>query len=147
MRTAKLLGGAVSPGELVPLFGSNVGPAALAQPTVSSAGAVDVIAGGTRVLFDGVRAEIHPYDVTVEGPRPEVYDCKWGARGIGADVLHQLDDARRNAAGEDVPLAVAIVAFDARRSCEIRLARATAPHEATTLIALEEIQGLAEPLV
>jgi hypothetical protein len=55
-----------------------------------------------RVLFDGVRAEIHPYDVTVESAeRPEVYDCKWGARGINADVLNQLDDAREHAADEE----------------------------------------------
>ena len=48
-----------------------------------------------RILFDGVRAEIHPYDVTVErDDAAEAYDCKWGARGINADVLHQLDDAR-----------------------------------------------------
>ena len=47
-----------------------------------------------RILFDGVRAEIHPYDVTVErAGGTEAWDCKWGARGIGADVLHQLDAA------------------------------------------------------
>ena len=52
-----------------------------------------------RILFDGVPAEIHPYDVTVETPgAAEAYDCKWGARGISADVLHQLDDARAHAA-------------------------------------------------
>jgi hypothetical protein len=59
-----------------------------------------------RILFDGVRAEIHPYDVTVELPdRAEAYDCKWGARGINADVLLQLDAARSNAAAEEVRLA------------------------------------------
>ena len=60
-----------------------------------------------RILFDGVRAEIHPYDVTVERDgAAEAYDCKWGARGINADVLHQLDDARAHAAEEDERLAV-----------------------------------------
>ena len=55
-----------------------------------------------RILFDGVRAEIHPYDVTVERDgTAEAYDCKWGARGINADVLNQLDDARTHAAEED----------------------------------------------
>jgi hypothetical protein len=98
-----------------------------------------------RVLFDGVRAEIHPYDVTVESAeRPEVYDCKWGARGINADVLNQLDDARSHAADEEVPIHVAIVAFDARRSCEIRLDRSTAEHGRTGLIALESLDELAE---
>lgn len=97
-----------------------------------------------RVLFDGVPAEIHPYDVTVESAvRPEVYDCKWGARGINADVLNQLDDARANAAAEDVELAVALVVFDARRSCEIRLERQTARHENTDLVALESLAALA----
>src|SRR5664280_792682 len=99
-----------------------------------------------RVLFDGVPAEIHPYDVTVETEtRPEVYDCKWGARGINADVLNQLDDARAHAAEEDLDLDVAIVVFDAHRSCQIRLDRSTASHAGTRLVALEDLDGLAEP--
>ena len=99
-----------------------------------------------RVLFDGVPAEIHPYDVTVESEtRPEVYDCKWGARGINADVLNQLDDARAHAAEEDLDLDVAIVVFDARRSCQIRLDRSTASRAGTRLVALEDLDGLAEP--
>jgi hypothetical protein len=99
-----------------------------------------------RILFDGVRAEIHPYDVTVERDgAAEAYDCKWGARGINADVLHQLDDARSNAAGEDESLAVALVVFDARRSCDVRLAHQTAPHEATRVVTIETLDGLAEP--
>jgi hypothetical protein len=77
-----------------------------------------------RILFDGVPAEIHPYDVTVEQETAtEAWDCKWGARGINADVLHQLDDARRHAAAEDGRLLVGLVVFDARRSCELRLVR------------------------
>jgi len=99
-----------------------------------------------RILFDGVRAEIHPYDVTVERDgSAEAYDCKWGARGINADVLHQLDDARSNAAGEDEALQVALVVFDARRSCEVRLARQTAPHDATAVVTLESLDELARP--
>ena len=75
-----------------------------------------------RILFDGVRAEIHPYAVTVErSGAAEAYDCKGGARGINADVLHPLDDARTHAADEDERLAVALVVFDARRSCDVLL--------------------------
>jgi hypothetical protein len=97
-----------------------------------------------RILFDGVRAEIHPYDVTVELPgAAEAIDCKWGARGINADVLHQLDDARGHAADEDEPLAATIVVFDAERSCRVRLERETAPHDATRLVALETLDELA----
>jgi hypothetical protein len=96
-----------------------------------------------RILFDGVRSEIHPYDVTVERDgAAEAYDCKWGARGINADVLHQLDDARTHAAVEDEPLSVALVILDARRSCEVRLSRQTAPHDATALITLETLDEL-----
>jgi hypothetical protein len=96
-----------------------------------------------RILFDGVRAEIHPYDVTVEiAGAAEAYDCKWGARGINADVLHQLDDARMHAADEDEPLRVALVILDARRSCEVRLSRQTAPYDATGLITLETLDEL-----
>jgi hypothetical protein len=97
-----------------------------------------------RILFDGVRAEIHPYDVTVERDgKAEAYDCKWGARGINADVLHQLDDARSHASEEEERLSVALVVFDARRSCEVRLARQTAPHETTGLVTLESLDELA----
>ena len=97
-----------------------------------------------RILFDGVRSEIHPYDVTVEREgSAEAYDCKWGARGINADVLHQLDDARTHAADEDEPLRVALVILDARRSCEVRLSRQTAPYDATGLITLETLDELA----
>ena len=97
-----------------------------------------------RILFDGVRAEIHPYDVTVETPgATEALDCKWGARGINADVLHQLDDARTHAADEDESLRATIVVFDADRSCRVRLDRQTAPHEATRLVSIETLDDLA----
>ena len=99
-----------------------------------------------RILFDGVAAEIHPYDVTVERPgATEAFDCKWGARGINADVLHQLDDARTHASEEDERLAVALVVFDARRSCDVRLGRQTAPREGTELVSLETLDSLAAP--
>jgi hypothetical protein len=98
-----------------------------------------------RILFDGVRAEIHPYDVTVEREgAAEAYDCKWGARGINDDVLHQLDDARSHAADEEEPLRVVLVVFDAGRSCEVRLERLNAPREGTTIVSLESLDRLAE---
>ena len=97
-----------------------------------------------RILFDGVRAEIHPYDVTVERDGgAEAYDCKWGARGINDDVLHQLDDARSHAADEEEGLRVALVVFDAERSCGARLDRLNAPRAATTIIPLEALDRLA----
>jgi hypothetical protein len=97
-----------------------------------------------RILFDGVPAEIHPYDVTVEVPgAAEAYDCKWGARGISADVLNQLDDARRHAADEGERLLAVLVIFDARRSCEVRLARQTAERTGTRLVSLESLDRLA----
>lgn len=99
-----------------------------------------------RILFDGRPAEIHPYDVTVEAEgQAEAWDCKWGARGIKADVLHQLDDARRGAAEEGGRLLVGLVVFDGRRSCEVRLVREKGPValEGFKLIALEGLDRLA----
>jgi hypothetical protein len=111
------------------------------RPGAAAAGAVR---RERRILFDGVRAEIHPYDVTVETPTvAEAIDCKWGARGINADVLHQLDDARSHAADEDEALAVTLVVFDARRSCDVRLDRQTAPHGGTRIVAIEDLDELA----
>ena len=99
-----------------------------------------------RILFDGVPAEIHPYDVTVEvSGSAEAFDCKWGARGINADVLHQLDDARTHALDEEESLRVALVVFDAERSCRVRLEAQTAPHAATRLVGLEDLDSLARP--
>jgi hypothetical protein len=99
-----------------------------------------------RVLFDGRPAEIHPYDVTVEHEsRPEAWDCKWGARGIKADVIHQLDDARQGAAAEGGRLLVGLIVFDARRSCEVRLVREKGPValDGLRLVALEGLDRLA----
>jgi hypothetical protein len=99
-----------------------------------------------RILFDGVRAEIHPYDVTVEieGAAAAV-DCKWGARGISADVLHQLDDARTHAADDDERLRAVLVIFDSLRSCDVRLERQTAPVAGTEIVGLETLDQLAAP--
>ncbi len=97
-----------------------------------------------RVLFDGVAAEIHPYDLTVEiAGRAEAWDCKWGARGINADVLNQLDDARRHAAEEETSLRVGLVVFDVRTSCAVRLAQQTAPRQGTAIVTLETLDALA----
>jgi hypothetical protein len=99
-----------------------------------------------RILFDGRAAEIHPYDVTVEADGDaEAWDCKWGARGIKAEVLHQLDDARGGAVDEGARLRVGLVVFDARRSCEVRLVRerGVIALEGVRLIALESLDRLA----
>jgi hypothetical protein len=129
--------------------GSQVRGALIEQLTAQLLGrrvAAAAVRRERRILFDGVRAEIHPYDVTVEvDGAAEAYDCKWGARGINADVLHQLDDARVHAADEDERLRVALVVFDARLSCDVRLARQTAPHDETALVTLESLDGLSKP--
>jgi hypothetical protein len=98
-----------------------------------------------RILFDGVPSEIHPYDMTVEGDgSPEAWDCKWGARGISDDVLHQLDDARSHATDEDVRLRTGLVVFDAERSCRVRLAGLSAPQTGTEIVALETLDRLGD---
>jgi hypothetical protein len=106
----------------------------------------DTVKRERRILFDGVRAEVHPYDVTVERPgAAEAHDCKWGARGIQADVLHQLDDARQHAADEDERLTVSLVVFDAAISCRVRLDAQTAPSASTDLVTIETLDTLAQP--
>jgi uncharacterized protein (TIGR03437 family) len=56
VNAASYQGGGVAPGELVTLFGTALGPASLQKPQVSASEIVDTLAGGTRVLFDGVAA-------------------------------------------------------------------------------------------
>ena len=47
---------AVAPGELITIFGNNLGPTVLQKANVSASGVVGTSAGGTQVLFDGVAA-------------------------------------------------------------------------------------------
>ncbi len=56
LNAASFKGGGVAPGEAISIFGSNLGPSVLQQPTVSASGVVGRVAGGTSVLFDGVAA-------------------------------------------------------------------------------------------
>ncbi len=50
--------GGVSPGEIVTVFGSSMGPSALVASQVNSLGALDSTLGETRVYFDGVPAPL-----------------------------------------------------------------------------------------
>ncbi|MBZ5582674.1 MAG: hypothetical protein LAQ30_10830, partial [Acidobacteriia bacterium] len=56
VNAASYQGGGVAPGELVTVFGTNLGPASIQFPTIGASGAVSTTAGGTRVLFDGAPA-------------------------------------------------------------------------------------------
>lgn len=117
---------------------------ALAQVLVARRTGATAVRRERRVLFDGVASEIHPYDLTVEtAGREEAWDCKWGARGINADVLNQLDDARRHAAGEERSLRVGLIMFDLRTSCAVRLSQQTAPRQGTAVVTLETLDALA----
>ena len=84
----------------------------------------------------------HPVRRRPGGDPPVRRDRRARRRGRGVRLQvgrarHQRrrpPPARRravDAADEDETLAVALVVFDARRSCDVRLARQTAPHEAT----------------
>jgi uncharacterized protein (TIGR03437 family) len=55
---ASFHGGAVAPGEIVTMFGTNLGPSSPQLPSIDAQGNVATIAGGTRVLFDGIPAAI-----------------------------------------------------------------------------------------
>jgi len=117
---------------------------ALAQVLVARRTGAVAVRRERRVLFDGVASEIHPYDLTVEAPgREEAWDCKWGARGINADVLNQLDDARRHASEEERALRIGLIVFDVRASCAVRLAQQTAPRQGTAVVTLETLDALA----
>ena len=50
--------GAVTPGKIVVIYGSRLGPATLTGPTIGGDGRVATVTGGTEVLFDGVPAPI-----------------------------------------------------------------------------------------
>jgi uncharacterized protein (TIGR03437 family) len=50
------IGYAVAPGEIVTIFGTNLGPASLATAQLDSSGKISTLLAGTRILFDGVAA-------------------------------------------------------------------------------------------
>jgi len=52
------IGFAVTPGEIVTIFGSNLGPASLTTAQLDSNGMFPTLVAGTRVLFDGVAAPV-----------------------------------------------------------------------------------------
>jgi uncharacterized protein (TIGR03437 family) len=56
LNAASFKGGAVSPGEIITIFGTAIGPPALAGIQLDAAGKVATQVGQTRVLFDGVPA-------------------------------------------------------------------------------------------
>lgn len=97
-----------------------------------------------RFAVDGASADPHPFDVTVEvGPTPELWDCKWGARGIDDSLLAELEDARIRAAGAGVRIAIGIVAFDTAATVAARLGVLRGPREQTRIITLDTLSRLA----
>lgn len=58
LNAASYVSGVVSPGEIVVLFGSGMGPSQLAYLTLNGAGMVSTELGGTTVEFDGVDAPV-----------------------------------------------------------------------------------------
>lgn len=97
-----------------------------------------------RFAIEGVSADPHPFDVTVEaGPIPELWDCKWGARGIDASLLAELEDARIRAAGNGARITIGVVAFDTAAIVAARLNIVRAPREKTRFITLETLGRLA----
>jgi uncharacterized protein (TIGR03437 family) len=58
VNSASYAGGSVAPGEIVTIFGYNMGPGALAGTQLDSRGYVTTTLAGTQVLFDGVAAPL-----------------------------------------------------------------------------------------
>jgi uncharacterized protein (TIGR03437 family) len=58
VNAASYQGTAVSPGEIVTIFGSGMGPATLAGYQITSYGYFDSLVGETTVLFDGMPAPL-----------------------------------------------------------------------------------------
>ena len=58
VNAASFLAGPVAPGEIVTLFGTDIGPSALATASLTRFGFLDTFVADTTVLFDGVPAPI-----------------------------------------------------------------------------------------
>ncbi len=58
VNAASYQGGAVSPGEIIDIFGTAIGPATLAGAQIGSPGFLDNSLAGARVYFDGIAAPL-----------------------------------------------------------------------------------------
>jgi uncharacterized protein (TIGR03437 family) len=58
VNAASLLGGAVSPGEILTIYGSGIGPIQAATGSVNLSGLLSTQAGGTELRFDGIPAPV-----------------------------------------------------------------------------------------
>jgi uncharacterized protein (TIGR03437 family) len=58
VNAASFAGGPVAPGEIVTIFGTNLGPAQLARTAYDGSGFLGTWAGETRVFFDGIQAPL-----------------------------------------------------------------------------------------
>lgn len=56
--SATLLQSAISPGEVLTIFGINLGPSSMARTQIDNTGHVSSALAGTQVLFDGVAAPV-----------------------------------------------------------------------------------------
>src|SRR5262249_39997971 len=58
VNAASLLGGAISPGAIVTIFGAGLGPLPASTLRLTGGGAVETQLAGVRVLFDGIPAPL-----------------------------------------------------------------------------------------
>jgi uncharacterized protein (TIGR03437 family) len=105
VNAASYQGGDVAPGELVTVFGTALGPASPQKPQVSVSGIVDTLAGGTRVLFDGVAS---PMIYAVSGQISAV--APFGLQGKSSTQV-QVEFSSMRSAAVTVPVAPAAPAI------------------------------------
>jgi uncharacterized protein (TIGR03437 family) len=89
----------VSPGEIVTIFGSNLGPNALVGLQLDSRGCVSTSLAGTQVLFDGVAA---PIIYTVAGQVGAI--VPYGVNGKSSTRV-QVDYQGKSSNGVSMPVA------------------------------------------
>ena len=97
---ASMQTGAIAPGEVLTIFGTNLGPATIQKPSVTG-GQVDTIAGGTRFLFDGIAA---PMIYSVSGQASAV--VPFALQGHSTTQL-QVESQGTRSAAITIPVAAA----------------------------------------
>jgi uncharacterized protein (TIGR03437 family) len=98
VNAASYAGGGVSPGEIITIFGQNLGPSSLVAGTFDATGELSVQAAGTEVLFDGVRAPliyatsgqlsaIVPYEISGASTQVQVQNNGQWSSAVGVNVV------------------------------------------------------------
>ncbi len=90
--SASLLGDVIAPGEVVAIYGTNLGPPTAVQTEIDADGHVPNILAGTQVLFNGLPAPVLYTSIGEVGAMVPFGIDPWGINGLATQVQIVYDE-------------------------------------------------------